>query len=344
MAGLGWWVSPLFRSDQAIIVTQTSQVMSFDDFEPVFLARIDRDKLNEAGIDQATLDTLNSAQAVADLKKSLGAELDAAKLEAELEAQAANAETAATRIEALETRLDALNEAEITLCAVSDTPAEINAAGQLRRRALPVNLESAKSINEASKAYAAGDCDLLAGDQAELAAVQANLETPAEHALISVSAPPLVMNLPTPAGFNIRGGTKLSPEFAALLAGLVIFTSAFAAEIVRAGILAVSKGQTEAARALGLDEGQRLWLIVLPQALRVIIPPMTNQYLNLTKNSSLAVAIGFPDLVAVGNTVMNQSGLAVQVIIIFMLSYLIISLSISAFLNWYNRRVALVER
>jgi general L-amino acid transport system permease protein len=113
---------------------------------------------------------------------------------------------------------------------------------------------------------------------------------------------------------------------------------------VRAGILAVSKGQTEAARAIGLTEGQRLRLIVLPQAMRVIIPPMTSQYLNLTKNSSLAVAIAFPELVSVGNTVMNQSGFAVQVILIFMVSYLIISLSISAFLNWYNKKVALVER
>jgi general L-amino acid transport system permease protein len=128
------------------------------------------------------------------------------------------------------------------------------------------------------------------------------------------------------------------------LAGLVIYTGAFAAEIVRGGILAISKGQSEAARALGLSEMQRLRLIILPQALRVIIPPMTNQYLNLAKNSSLAVAIGFPDLVAVGKTVMNQSGLAVQVILIFMVSYLILSLTISAFLNWYNRRVALVER
>ena len=124
----------------------------------------------------------------------------------------------------------------------------------------------------------------------------------------------------------------------------MIYTGAFAAEIVRAGILAVSTGQTEAARALGLNEGQRLRLIVLPQAMRVIIPPMTSQYLNLTKNSSLAIAIAFPDLVSVGNTVLNQSGFAVQVILVFMASYLSLSLTISAFLNWYNKKVALVER
>jgi general L-amino acid transport system permease protein len=106
----------------------------------------------------------------------------------------------------------------------------------------------------------------------------------------------------------------------------------------------VARGQSEAARALGLTEGQRLRLVVLPQALRVIIPPLTSQYLNLTKNSSLAIAVAFPDLVAVTNTILNQSGRAVQVVVLVMLSYLVVSLAISALLNWYNRRVALVER
>jgi len=125
---------------------------------------------------------------------------------------------------------------------------------------------------------------------------------------------------------------------------LVIYTGAFIAEIVRAGIQSVARGQSEAARALGLTEGQRLRLVVLPQALRVIIPPLTSQYLNLTKNSSLAIAVAFPDLVAVTNTILNQSGRAVQVVVLVMLSYLVVSLAISALLNWYNRRVALVER
>jgi general L-amino acid transport system permease protein len=209
---------------------------------------------------------------------------------------------------------------------------------------VPVEVKGENNMRRAGSAYSAGDCDLLAGNQAELAAERAILEAPSTHVLIPVSVPPLVANVPAPVGFNIQGGASLSPEFAALLIGLVIYTGAFAAEIVRAGILAVSKGQTEAARALGLNEWQRLRLIVLPQALRVIIPPMTSQYLNLTKNSSLAVAIAYPDLVSVGNTVLNQSGFAVQVIIIFMVSYLTLSLSISAFLNWYNARVRLVER
>ena len=142
----------------------------------------------------------------------------------------------------------------------------------------------------------------------------------------------------------MRGGVNVSPEFTALLIGLTTYTAAFIAEVVRGGILAVDKGQTEAAEALGLSPGQRLRLVTLPQALRVIIPPMTSQYLNLTKNSSLAVAIGYPDLVSVANTSMNQTGQAIEAIAILMAVYLVISLLIALFMNIYNSRVRLVER
>ena len=155
---------------------------------------------------------------------------------------------------------------------------------------------------------------------------------------------PLQLDVPALRGFNFVGGSAFSPELAALLAGLVIYTGAFIAEIVRAGILAVSRGQTEAAMALGLSGWQRMRLVVLPQALRVIIPPMTSQYLNLTKNSSLAVIIGYPDLVSVANTTINQTGQAVEGIAMIMAVYLAISLSISLAMNLYNRSVALVER
>lgn len=155
---------------------------------------------------------------------------------------------------------------------------------------------------------------------------------------------PIAWEIPTLGGFNFEGGLQLSPEFAALLAGLIVYTGAFIAEIVRAGILAVSKGQTEAARALGLKQLYVLRLVVLPQALRVIIPPITSQYLNLAKNSSLAVAIGYPDLFNVANTIINQSGRAIEAILLIMASYLSVSLLTSAFMNWYNRRVRLVER
>jgi len=155
---------------------------------------------------------------------------------------------------------------------------------------------------------------------------------------------PLDLDWPELKGFNFVGGSAVSPEFAALLIGLTVYTGSFIAEIVRAGILAVSWGQSEAASALGLRPGQRMRLIVLPQALRVIVPPMTSEYLSLTKNSSLAVAIGYPDLVSIANTTMNQTGQAIEGITMIMAVYLAISLLISLFMNLYNRAVALVER
>lgn len=155
---------------------------------------------------------------------------------------------------------------------------------------------------------------------------------------------PLQLEYPVLDRRNFEGGIALTPEFMALLLGLVIYTAAFIAEIVRAGLLAVSKGQHEAATALGLSSYQTLRLVTFPQALRVIIPPLTSQYLNLTKNSSLAVAVGYPDLFGVGNTILNQSGRAVETILIAMSVYLSFSLLTSAFMNWYNRRSRLVER
>ncbi|MCP4044073.1 MAG: amino acid ABC transporter permease [Gammaproteobacteria bacterium] len=156
---------------------------------------------------------------------------------------------------------------------------------------------------------------------------------------------PVMWEYPTLRGFNFNGGLVLIPELIALLLALSIYTAAFIAEIVRAGILAVSHGQTEAAYTLGLRPGQTLRLVVIPQALRVIIPPLTNQYLNLVKNSSLAAAIAYPDLVSIfAGTVLNQTGQAIEVIAITMGVYLTISLIISLIMNWYNRRIALVER
>lgn len=155
---------------------------------------------------------------------------------------------------------------------------------------------------------------------------------------------PFELDVPQLRGFNFVGGLNLTPEFAALLIGLVMYTAGFIAEIVRSGILAVSHGQTEAALALGLKRSLVLRLVVLPQALRVIVPPTTSQYLNLTKNSSLAVAIGYPDIVSVANTTLNQTGQAIEGIAIIMMVYLSISLSISLFMNWYNKHIALVER
>lgn len=154
----------------------------------------------------------------------------------------------------------------------------------------------------------------------------------------------LALEYPELRGFNFTGGLSISPELSALLAGLVIYTSAFVAEIVRSGIQSIGKGQWEAASSIGLGKTRVLRLVILPQALRVMIPPLTSTYLNLTKNSSLAVAIGYPDIVSVVNTTLNQTGQAIEGVLIIMAAYLTVSLSISVFMNWYNRHIALVER
>ncbi len=155
---------------------------------------------------------------------------------------------------------------------------------------------------------------------------------------------PLTFDTPELAGFNFRGGMTLVPEFLALLAALSIYTASFIAEIVRGGIQAVSHGQSEAAHALGINNSITLRRVVIPQAMRIITPPLTNQYLNLTKNSSLGIAIAYPDLVATGGTVLNQSGKAIEVVSIWMIVYLTLSLLTSLFMNWYNNSIRLVER
>ncbi len=162
--------------------------------------------------------------------------------------------------------------------------------------------------------------------------------------LATTGSSPLAIDRPQMGGFNLRGGATLSPEFFALLLGLTIYTAAFIAEIVRAGIQSVQRGQREAALALGLTPAHTLRLVIFPQALRVIIPPLTNQYLNLTKNSSLGIAVGYFDLFNVSNTIANQSGRSVQVIVILMACYLSLSLLTSLLMNTYNTRIRLVER
>ena len=183
------------------------------------------------------------------------------------------------------------------------------------------------------------------GQQAPVFKVTAGLIIGLPLVVLALTGFPLSFGFPIGGRFNITGGIEILPEFAALLFGLSIYTAAFIAEVVRAGILAVSRGQSEAAASLGLKPGSSLRLVVVPQAMRVIIPPLTSQYLNLTKNSSLAVAIGYPDLVQVfTGTVLNQTGQAVEVVAITMAVYLTISLTTSLLMNFYNSRIALVER
>ena len=159
-----------------------------------------------------------------------------------------------------------------------------------------------------------------------------------------VTGAPLSFDLPVKTRFNVSGGLTLSPEFSSLTLALGVYTASFIAEIVRAGILAVSHGQTEAARSLGLKGAPTLRLVILPQALRVIIPPLTSEYLNIIKNSSLALAVGFADLVAVGQSVLNPTGQAIEVVAIWMAFYLGLSILTSVGMNIFNRRIALTER
>lgn len=159
-----------------------------------------------------------------------------------------------------------------------------------------------------------------------------------------VAGSPLSFDYPVAGKFNLTGGFLVAPEFMALLLALSLYTATYIAEIVRAGIRGVPKGQSEAAGALGLRSSAITRLVVIPQAMRIIIPPLTSQYLNLIKNSSLAIAIGYADLVAVGGVILNQSGRAVEVIIIWMIVYLAISIAMSLFMNWFNAKMALVDR
>lgn len=155
---------------------------------------------------------------------------------------------------------------------------------------------------------------------------------------------PLTFDIPVEGRFNLSGGAVVAPEFVALYLALSFYTASFIAEIIRAGIRSVSKGQSEAAFALGLQPSHTTRLVVVPQAMRIIIPPLTSQYLNLTKNSSLGIAIGFPDLVSTGGTTLNQTGQAVEVVAIWLVVYLSISIATSLFMNWFNAKMALVER
>ena len=155
---------------------------------------------------------------------------------------------------------------------------------------------------------------------------------------------PVTFSVPKLGAFQATGGANISPEFLALYLSLSLYTASFIAEIVRAGILGVSKGQTEAAYALGLRPSVATRLVIVPQAMRIIVPPLTSQYLNLTKNSSLAIAVGYADLVSIGGTILNKSGNSIQIVVIWMIVYLAISLATSLFMNWFNARVALVER
>jgi general L-amino acid transport system permease protein len=234
--------------------------------------------------------------------------------------------------------------AALTVCALRDAPSEANFISQLRDMSVPYQVTRFDRPDQASAAYNDGSCEVFAASKSILAAERATLESPNAHTIVHLTEQPVVLTVPVHEGLNLAGGTRLSPEFSALLLALIFFYGASLAELVRAGIQSVSKGQSEAARALGLNESQRLRLIVLPQALKVIIPPLIGIYLSLVKDTSLGIAVGFSDMYRNSLVTINQSGRALQVFIVMMLVYLAISIVFSIILNWYNARAVLVER
>lgn len=238
-----------------------------------------------------------------------------------------------------------LDEAALRICVQQGSKSEPNLIYQLEKSKTPFQVVTrTRYAYQAAESYKKGECDILAAQTSVLAAELALIDKPQLHMIVPISQPPAVWSRPRLEKGNIVGGSKISPEFAGLLVALVLYASAFISEIVRAGIQSVTKGQLEAATALGLSDGQRLRLVVLPQALRVIIPPLISEYLGTIKDSSLGIAIGFPDLYSVANTIINQSGRSLQVIITIMAAYLAMSLITSAILNWYNNKVRFVER
>ena len=245
--------------------------------------------------------------------------------------------------------LDTLSEEELTaatfqLCVLRDSASETNFTRQLRSKGIPYEVNRFDRIDQATDEYNEGGCEAIVAAKSVLASERSTLENPNAHLIVEVSENPIVWSIPALEGLNIAGGSKLKPEFTALLIGLTLFYGATMAEIVRAGIQSVTRGQYDAARALGLNNSQRLQLVVLPQALKVIIPPLIGIYLSLMKDTSLGIAIGFPDMYSVAFTTMNQSGRAMQLMILMMLVYLVISLVFSLILNWYNERSKMVER
>ncbi len=237
-----------------------------------------------------------------------------------------------------------LADAALKVCVLEGSPSETNLTKQLRRMGIPYEIERFVRPDKATAAYAEGKCEVFADNKAVLAAERSTLENPTSHLIIPIKESPIVWSLPIREGLNIVGGASFRPEFTALLLTLVLFYGGTLAEIVRAGIQSVSKGQWEAAQALGLSDGQRLQLVILPQALRVIIPPGIGVFLSLAKDTSVGIAIGFPDMYSVSFTTMNQSGRTLQLFVLMMLIYALISLVFSVLLNWYNERIKLVER
>ncbi len=238
---------------------------------------------------------------------------------------------------------DALKDAAVTICVIGDSSEEALAVNQFERQNVPYKLVRSKTVKQSSRKFGT-NCQMMIASQNEISELLTELDDPSIVAQSVVHEDPLNLTIPVQETLNIRGGIKLTPEFAAILFGLVLFYGGSLAEVVRAGIQSVSKGQTEAALALGFSEGQRLRLIILPQALKVIIPPTIGIYLSLMKDTSLGGTVGYQEMYSVTNTTINQSGRSAQLVLLMMIVYLAISLIFSVVLNWYNNQITLVER
>ena len=234
---------------------------------------------------------------------------------------------------------DEVNEIAYSLCALRDSPSEYNLANQLRRLNLPYVVHRFSTPEKAMASLLEGSCEGFVAPRRTLLGALNQLENSSGYRLLPVKESPLVISVPRLEKFNIVGGILFKGEFFALFLGLTIFYAGGFSEVVRAGILSVSLGQSDAARALGLSETQRIQLVVLPQALRVIIPPMISAYLSLMKDTSLGVAVAFPEMYILAQILMNQSGRAVQIMFIIMVVYLSISLFFSVVLNKYNQHI-----
>ena len=235
-------------------------------------------------------------------------------------------------------------ESALQICVLRDSASESNFVNTLDSQGIPFKVRRVSTVEKGRNAYVDGKCEIFAAKKSLLAAQVATLENPSAHRILPIKEKPIVWTIPRFEGFNVLGGFSMTGEFFALFLGLTLFYGGGLAEVVRAGILSVSKGQTEAAQALGLSEGQRLQLIVLPQALKVIIPPLISTYLSLMKDTSLGIAVAFPEMYGLSQVLMNQSGRAVQIMLLIMIVYLAISLFFSSILNWYNSKITLVER
>ena len=238
---------------------------------------------------------------------------------------------------------EALAEAAVTVCVIGDSSEETLVINQFSGRNIPYDLVRSKTVRQTARKFGK-NCQVVMATQTQINEILDELDNPTDVTQTVVNEVPLNFTIPVQEKLNVRGGFKFTPEFAAILFGLVIFYGGSLAEVVRAGIQAVSKGQTEAAMALGLSESQRLRLIILPQALKVIIPPTIGIYLSLIKDTSLGGTVGFQEMYSITNTTINQSGRSAQLVLLMMIVYLTISLIFSVVLNWYNSRITLVER